>query len=268
MIYTYCSKKIFDRIQIGIRKVIKAAGMRNTMHGNDVYSVSMKISPEDMAIKQIIQHGIKQLNLDQIRNNRYLIPVKDGESYGPFWTVFRKNFNILKLEIRKYLIETYDKNDKNSMLKIKEYLKKQFMSKISNRLSPDEIIKKIFRNRRLKEPFNNVKKPTAQKRKPSPLKCNATKRLGTSRSCVDKTKSKFIKLDLLPLTHNEKRKVMSEKSINVKGGRSPKRLKVSRIKDKIMDNNLTEKAILNRLRPPGKKKKKVFTFRKTLKPVD
>ena len=60
--YAYATKPQFERIEKCVRKVIKARGLDWMTPADTVYDVSTRLPPRLMAIKQILQLGIKFLD--------------------------------------------------------------------------------------------------------------------------------------------------------------------------------------------------------------
>ena len=96
---------------------------------NILYRITLQISPEFMAKKQIIQLGIKELDPEKLKLERYLIQARTNDNFRPFWSKFRSEFNNLPLKTRKYIIDILDPLDKPSMAKIKDRLKTHFRAK-------------------------------------------------------------------------------------------------------------------------------------------
>ena len=108
MVNVYCSDKKWSEICVGIRKVIKAAGIDHMTDPKILYRVSMGYDPRLMARKQIIQLGLKFLDSDTVRGNNYLIPTQPGVENRPFETRFRSEFSLLPLVTRKSAIDNLD----------------------------------------------------------------------------------------------------------------------------------------------------------------
>ena len=159
LVYAYASSKKFKSIEVCIRKLIRSAGLDTTMENNLVYQVSTKLPPEMMAKKQIIQLGVKFLDLKSVENNRYLVKVTAECNLRPFWNIFTSEFNKLPLELRKYIIMNSDPHDKQKMYKMKLKLRNFFR----NNFMPKGVLSKEKRLKALKD--NIYSRERVEKRK-------------------------------------------------------------------------------------------------------
>ena len=80
-----------------------------------------------MAIKQILQLGIKFLNPKEIKNKRFNVPRKKSDNLRPFWRTFLNEFEKLPLKLREQIIELLDSTDVGKMDQIKSKLKSHFL---------------------------------------------------------------------------------------------------------------------------------------------
>ena len=150
VIYCYSSINAFHKVEVCIKKVIKSAGLNWMTRSDLVYKLSTVLDPTSIAIKQIIQMGLKQSNIDEIRINRYRVRRNIEDQYMPFQNMFSKEFNKIPLIHRKFIIENYDLSNKPSIIKIKDRLKMYFMEKLYSTNKPMKKCQKIeaiFKNR-------------------------------------------------------------------------------------------------------------------------
>ena len=129
LVYCYASPSYFKDIEICIKKVLKSAGLDWMTDSDILYQITLKISPKFMAIKQIIQLGIKEIDPEKVKLHRYLIRARTHDEFRPFWSKFRQEFNNLPLKTRKYIVDILDPLDKPSMENIKARLKTHFRAK-------------------------------------------------------------------------------------------------------------------------------------------
>ena len=135
--YAYASNTQFDRIEICIRKVVKAAGLDWMTPSGTIYEISTRLTPRFMALKQILQLGIKFLDPKEIQEKRFNVPRTDTDSMRPFWSVFIKEFENLPLKLRKSIVELLEPTDKVKMGKIKSLLKLYFLKLLYPSGQPD-----------------------------------------------------------------------------------------------------------------------------------
>ena len=131
LVYAYASQKKFKAIETCIRKLIRSAGLDNMMSSDLVYQCSTRLPPLLMAKKQMIQLGIKFLDPDRVRDNRFLIEQTCTDYLRPFWSKFLKEFNSLPLELRKEMIENLNVLDKAKMQIIKTRLRSFYRKEFS-----------------------------------------------------------------------------------------------------------------------------------------
>ena len=131
LVYVYADAKYFEKVCVSIRKTIKAAGLDHMIDSEILYRISTKLSPKYMAIKQVVQQGLKSLDPQAVKDNRYKIRNKAGDNLCPFWKTFREEFHNLPLSSRQFIISNLDVNDKVKIGKIKNHLKNYFF-KITN----------------------------------------------------------------------------------------------------------------------------------------
>ena len=145
LIYAYCSPAKFKRVEISIRKIVRSCGFDRATPSKILHQISTKMLPVHMAIKQIIQLGLKLVSTDDIKKNRYQYRQKPDKFNAPFNKVFCQEFNKLPFELRKLIITIYDVKDRKSMDKIKVNLRKYFR-KLSFPDGPlkNNITKQIF----------------------------------------------------------------------------------------------------------------------------
>ena len=125
--YAYASNPQFERIEKCIRKVIKSSGL-DWMTPSDIVNIlSTRLPPKTMAIKQILQLGIKFLNPEEIKNKRFNVPRRKTDNLRPFWRIFLNEFEKLPLKLREHIIELLDPTDLGKMDKIKSALKSHFL---------------------------------------------------------------------------------------------------------------------------------------------
>ena len=125
--YAYASSAPFEMIEKCMRKVVKASGLDWMTNSNTVYQVSTRLQPKHIAIKQIIQLGIKFLDPKEIKNNRYNIPRSDTDSLKPVWKVFTSEFEKLPQTLRESIIGSLEPGNQAKMGRIKSILKSHFL---------------------------------------------------------------------------------------------------------------------------------------------
>ena len=114
----YCSDSIWEDVCKSIRKVIKAAGLDHMTSSEIVYRISTGYSPDIMALKQIVQLGIKFLNEDSLTES-YMVKSSDSDKVRPFWHRFSTEFNALPYTLREFIVKTCDPQNKRAVEKIK-----------------------------------------------------------------------------------------------------------------------------------------------------
>ena len=129
-IYAFCSENDWHRIVKSIHGVLKDAGLDRRTPSKILYKLTLKIPPNFMARKHLIQNALKDADLDFIRNNRYLIE-KSKEGTQPFFDKFRLYFNEIDLRTRRKIIDTYHPLDKNCVEKVKDLLYSYFLKKFA-----------------------------------------------------------------------------------------------------------------------------------------
>ena len=152
--YAYATKPQFDRIATCVRKVIKASGLDWMTPADTVYDVSTRLPPTIMAIKQILQLGIKFLDPDEIRNKRFNVPRSDTDSLKPFWKVFTREFGKLPMSLRESIIDLLEPTDPAKMDQIKSRLKSHFLKQVYKQGEPsskkvDALIAKYIYSRKV-----------------------------------------------------------------------------------------------------------------------
>ena len=143
----YCSDSIWNDVCKSIRKVIKAAGLDHMTNSEIVYRVSTGYSPDIMALKQIVQLGIKFLDEDSFSES-YKVLLPDSETTRPFWHRFVTEFNALPYTLREYIADSLDPGNKSAMDKIKRRLKSHYtvLYNPNGKLTKDKISKLIDEN--------------------------------------------------------------------------------------------------------------------------
>ena len=130
--FTYCKAKKWNSIEVAIKKVIKASGLDRLIHDETLYQISTRLSPKLMAVKQVLQLGLKIVDCEQIKNTRLCkLRLKlDKGTRSPFMSLFEKEFNNLGLDLRKELVDenlNISKDQKKRNERIKCLLKKHFL---------------------------------------------------------------------------------------------------------------------------------------------
>ena len=183
LVYVYASKAKFSEIEVCIRKLIRSAGLDSQTKNELIYQVSTHLTPELMAKKQIIQLGVKFLNLENVTNNRYLIKIEKDDHLKPFWNKFQQEFNKLPLELRKFVISNTDVLDKKQMQKVKNKLR-QFYRYQCNPLGP------LSKEKRLKVLTSNIySKERVEKRKERAVETQRAKNFSTPKGMRQRTNS-------------------------------------------------------------------------------
>jgi hypothetical protein len=127
--YCYIENNKFKKIEIAIKKVIKLAGLDYLTSSRECYILSTKLSPELIATKQIIQLGLKNLDIPHLLETKpnCRVPAIEHDRSRPFYFNFRNKFNNLSYTDRKFILQNYKHDDKKSILKIKSYIKNIFI---------------------------------------------------------------------------------------------------------------------------------------------
>ena len=129
-IYAFCTENDWHRIVKSIHGVLKDAGLDRRTPSKILYKLTLKIPPNFMARKHLIQNALKDADLNFIRNNRYLID-KSKEGNQPFFDKFRYYFNEIDLRTRKKIIDTYHPMEKTCVEKVKDLLYSYFLKKFA-----------------------------------------------------------------------------------------------------------------------------------------
>ena len=95
-----------------------------------IYQISTRLPPRIMAVKQILQLGIKFLDPDEVRRKRFDVPRSDTDSLKLFWKVFLREFQKLPLKLRESIIDLLDPTDVAKMDRIKSSLKSYFLKQV------------------------------------------------------------------------------------------------------------------------------------------
>jgi hypothetical protein len=129
LIYVYADDTKWKSVCIAMRKVIKAAGISKRAHAEDIYRISTKLTPQQMAKKQIIVYSLKKVNVSKIRDNRNYSFYDPENNKRPFIEQFQKIFKLLGKDIRKKIVTFYMDNDdsNHNFDKIKRTLKNHFL---------------------------------------------------------------------------------------------------------------------------------------------
>ena len=145
LVYAYADRQHFQSVSVAIRRVLKAAGLDYMTNSEKLHRVTLKMSPALMAVKQIIQLGVKMIDTVSVRDNRYIIPQTPDDHLKPFWGTFLKEFNGLPQTSRQFVVEHIG----SKMDAVKNHLKAYFV-KLYN---PDGLMsdkrKSLFLNRNL-----------------------------------------------------------------------------------------------------------------------
>ena len=115
--YAYGSNPQFERISIAIRKVIKSAGLDWLTNRDIIYKISTGLPPGIMAKKQIVQLGLKFLDIKTVQEHRYNIPKDTDDPRRPFWSVFSTEYSRLPLKLRKSVIDSMGDNEPMEVIK-------------------------------------------------------------------------------------------------------------------------------------------------------
>ena len=173
--YVYADQSIFSEICVCIRKVIKAAGLRPDIDREDLYKLSFDMSPEDIAIKQIITTGIKMVNMDVLYEKRYRCPESRSDLNKPFIKCFTKKWNQLPLDLRKFIVQTtLEKNIKNPKDAISNRLNQHFSLGFT-KFDKDKKKDFIFKHKYVKDWFKSKKVSLKQSKKRASSDCRSPK---------------------------------------------------------------------------------------------
>jgi hypothetical protein len=95
--YTYTRTKKWNSIEVAIKKVIKYTGLDLRTHDSILYQISTRLSPKHLAIKQILQLGLKLIDCQKIQKTRLYKYVHklDIGARSPFMKLFEKEFEKL-----------------------------------------------------------------------------------------------------------------------------------------------------------------------------
>ena len=136
-ILPYCTKKHFNQIEFAVKKALKASGLDQCIPTTILYKITLNMTLQDAAEKQIIQLGVKFLDPKKVKNDRFLVKMAKNDEHRPFWSKFRLLFNNLPHNVRVFIIGNLDPKNKRKMQKIKKRLRNFFIKK----LSPDGELK-------------------------------------------------------------------------------------------------------------------------------
>jgi len=134
LIFAFVTPATFGEIEISIKKAVKLAGLDQLTDSDAVYKLSTKMYPADMAIKQIIQLGVKMLSDDMI-SSRFLLKKRENDRYMPFTKNFVEEFNNLPLKIREMVLNEYPNFTKKFLKKFKKQLKNHFSNRLMGEIS-------------------------------------------------------------------------------------------------------------------------------------
>lgn len=105
LIYPFVSETNFEKISTAIRSVVKNAGLDRFTSANDVYRMSLGISPKNIALKQLVMIGLKKIDPITVQNNRYLARITADCVNKPCLHKALTTFNAYKLDMRKTIID-------------------------------------------------------------------------------------------------------------------------------------------------------------------
>ena len=128
LVYAYADGNFFDKVCICIRKLTKAVGLDRMTDSIKLYQVSTRISPKLMAIKQILQLGLKFVDPEIVRQNKFKVPRAPFDNLRPFWSVFCQEFDSLPMKSRQFIVNNLNFQDPSKISKIKNHLKAQFFN--------------------------------------------------------------------------------------------------------------------------------------------
>ena len=86
-----------------MRKLIKAAGLNYRTSAEEIYQISTKLTPQQIAFRQIIIYGLKKVDVASIQRNR-TYSFYDPCQTRPFISQFQKIFNSIGKDDRKKII--------------------------------------------------------------------------------------------------------------------------------------------------------------------
>ena len=162
----YCSDSIWEDVCKSIRKVIKAAGLDHMTSSEIVYRISTGYSPDIMALKQIVQLGIKFLNEDSLTES-FMVKSSDSDKARPFWHRFSTEFNALPYTLREFIVKTCDPQNKSAVEKIKRRLKSHYIGLYNpnGKLSKEKVLKLLNQYSYSKEKIEKRKRDYEDVRK-------------------------------------------------------------------------------------------------------
>ena len=70
LVYVYADDKKWKTVCITMRKLIKAAGLNYRTSAEEIYQISTKLTPQQIAFRQIIIYGLKKVDVASIQRNR------------------------------------------------------------------------------------------------------------------------------------------------------------------------------------------------------
>lgn len=161
--YVYCKPVIFKRIKVGINSVIRSVGLDYDTPSNTLYRLTLGISPENIAKKQIICLCLKRINLDSLVDNRYNYRPSNFEILKPMLKKFHEIWNALDLELRKSVVKLKKLDSKNSNKSLKLKLKNYLSSAKDGQLSQKKFNKKEVRSNTKKYTKGIAKKKKKKK---------------------------------------------------------------------------------------------------------
>ena len=158
-IRAYCSDNIWDDVCKSIRKVIKSAGLDHMTSTEIVYRVSTGYSPDLMALKQIVQMGLKFIDKDMISES-YKVTTNDSDKTRPFWHRFVTEFNAMPYDLRSFIATTLEPGNKSALEKIKRRLKTHYINLYNpnGKLSKEKIKNLVNENSYSKEKIEKRKR--------------------------------------------------------------------------------------------------------------
>lgn len=105
LVYPFVSETNFEKISTAMRNLIKNSGLDRFTSSNDIYRLSLGISPKNIALKQLVLIGLKKIDPISVQNNRYLIPRPKHGSNTPCLYKAITTFNSYSLDMRKKIID-------------------------------------------------------------------------------------------------------------------------------------------------------------------
>ena len=163
----FSSKKMMDDVYLKIRNMIKSAGLDYRTPTEELYKISLGMSPEMIAKKQIIQIGIKNNDMVTVQNNRYNVRRSRETDTKPLQSAFAIYFNELPTDLRHKICYTYNGVDlyHTKMDKIKALLKSHFRTKFCGKNFDDkEKSKLIVKNKYSLQKVKKLRDETRSKR--------------------------------------------------------------------------------------------------------